>query len=94
MIDAAFHREPVDPFLEGGIVGDVERRALDPCLLGLPFLLALLHELGIARTEADHGAFGHEGIDDGAADAFAAASDQHTLALQTQVHVSSEADAR
>ena len=60
-------------------------------LLALPLLLALLHQRGVAGAEADDGAFGHEGIDDGAADALGAAGDQNALALETEVHVSSEA---
>jgi len=94
VIDAALGREAVDPFAEGRIIGDIERGALHARLLGPPFLLALFHELGIAGTETDHGAFRHEGIDDRSADALGAAGDQHAFALQAQVHVSSAADAR
>ena len=63
-------------------------------LLGLPVLLALLHQLGIEGAETDDRALGHEGIDDGAADALGAAGDQYALALETEVHVSSDAAAR
>ena len=69
-------------------------RAFDAMLLGSPVRLALLHELGVARAEADDRAFGHESIDDGAADALGAAGDQHALALETEIHNSPETDAR
>ena len=90
MVDAAVAGEVVDPFLERGVVGDVERAAFDAVLLGSPVRLALLHELGVARAEADDRAFGQEGIDDGAADALGAAGDQHALALETEIHDSPE----
>jgi hypothetical protein len=63
-------------------------------LLGSPVRLALLHELGVACAEADDGAFSHERIDDGAADALGAAGDQHALALETEIHNSPDTDAR
>ena len=94
VVDAAVAGEAVDPFLERGVVGDVEGSAFDAVLLGSPVRLALLHELGVARTEADDRAFGHESIDDGAADALGAAGDQHALALETEIHNSPETDAR
>jgi hypothetical protein len=80
MIDAAVTGGAVDPFLERCIVGDVERRAGDARLLGLPVLLALLHQLAIARAERHDRALGHEGIDNGAADALGAAGDQNAFA--------------
>ena len=63
-------------------------------LLRSPVRLALLHELGVAGAEADDRAFSQEGLDDGAADAFSAAGDQHALALETEIHNSPETDAR
>ena len=94
VVDAALGREAVDPLLERRIVGDVEDRPLDASFLRTPFLLALLHELGVARAEAHDRPFGDEGIDDGAADALGATRDQYSLVLQPQVHGSSAGKAR
>jgi len=82
MVDAAVAAEIVDPFLERGIVGDIERSSFDAVLLASPRSLALLHEPGVARAEADDRAFGHEGIDDGAADALGAAVTSTRLPLR------------
>jgi hypothetical protein len=84
----------VDPLLHRRVVGDVECAAFDAMLLGSPVRLALLHKLGVTRTETDDRAFGQKGIDDGTADALGAAGDQHALALETEIHDSPQTHAR
>ena len=73
-------------------------RAADPATVlaceSVPVLLALLHELGVTGAESHDRALGDKGIDDGAADALGTAGDQNAFALETEVHVSSDAAAR
>ena len=82
--------KPSIHFLSAALSVTSSAAAGDARLLGLPVLLALFHELGVARAEAHDRALGHKSIDDGAADALGAAGDQNALALQTELHVSSD----